>query len=259
MLLGGNDNIAGLPLSHFVNKQYEGQLHHIQNELRAERARREPTYLPAIYDAQQEKAAVCDLDLGNVTSLSEDFQDRQAVLSLCIACKPTEQFLVRIRLARTSTFFATMVVSRLQSPAPAVEPNPYAQRGQYAITDSPTPVRSYYHISHPGSHFSTIASTTLVTTEPECSGPGTPGMQPPSTPSQHGSLHESCPLIANIQRRPGSIGFTTPPGPSIGKGFSGMPSQSRASECIPDNDDDNDNKEDLRGCPKLSIWNIIET
>ncbi|KIW06850.1 hypothetical protein, variant 3 [Verruconis gallopava] len=218
-LLGGNHDIVDRPLSDFVTAQYEGPLQRIQNELRDERARREPTYLPAIYPEQQERAAVRDHDPENSASLSGDFQDRQDVYTFRVTGGSTEQFQVRIRLARTTTFFATMILYRLQPPAPQVVPSPYVLGSHYVVGDPSSPARSPYQVSNPESPFSSMQPALITTLHPPSSippsyvysspeqghfGRAPPGMQPPPSLGPFAATPERRPPTSMGQRgRPG--------------------------------------------------------
>jgi len=170
-LLGGNHDITDRPLREYVTTQFESALQRIQNELRDERARREPTYLPAIYPDQQERAAVRDHEPENAESLSGDFLDRSDVYAFRIANRQTEQFQVRIRLARTSTFFATMILYRFAVSQPAIAPSPFSRGSQYGLPDPSSPARSPYHGPNPGSPFATMPNALMTTLPPPTSIP----------------------------------------------------------------------------------------
>jgi hypothetical protein len=270
-----------------VTAQYEGLVQRVQNELRDERARREPTYLPAIYPEQQERAAVRDHEPENADVLSGDFLDRSDVYTFRLAGRQTEQFQVRIRLARTSTFFATMVLNRLQPPPPIIAPSPYARGSQYALPDSASPARSPYPMSNPGSPFSTMPTALMTTLPPPSSippayiyaspeqqgyfGRAGPGMQPPPPPpGQYGLPLERRSSTATGQRRgPGPVEpvqlppivSSAPTTPISQYVESGMPTQTPAGSSSrrrsPERTTD-DEEEDTRKRRRLNIRDIVE-
>jgi hypothetical protein len=132
------------------------------------------------------------------------------------ANRTTEQFQVRIRLARTTTFIATMVLYRLAPPPPAIAPSPFARGPQYAMPDPSSPARSPYHVSNPGSPFSTLPTALMTTLPPPSSIPAPSygygeqpgyfpraGMQPPPPPpsAQYAPQPRSRPSTATGHRR----------------------------------------------------------
>jgi hypothetical protein len=288
-LLGGHHELIERRLLEFLTPQYEGALQRLQNELRDERARREPTYLPAIYPEQQERAAVRDHDPEDADSLSGDFLDRQDVYTFRLAGRQTEQFQVRIRLARTSTFFATLILYRLQPPPPPIAPSPYARGGQYALGDPSSPAHSPYNVSNPGSPFSTMPTALMTTLPPPSSippsyiyappptsehgylGRGAPGMYPPPPPGLYGQSQERRPSTAMGQRgRHGpmdpvqlppivSSAPTTPISQYIETGVpTQTPAGSSSRRRTPERSADDDNEEDTRKRRRLNIRDIVE-
>ena len=292
-LLGGNQEIVDRPLLEYVTTPYESAVQRIQNELRDERARREPTYLPAIYPEQQERAAVRDHEPENAESLSNDFLDRQDVYTFRIAGRQQEQFQVRIRLARTSTFFATMILYRLAPPPPAIAPSPYARGSQYSLGDPSSPARSPFHVSNPSSPFSTLPTALMTTLPPPTSIPPPssiptpymygapqppeqqggyfsrgPSMQPPPPPQSYASR----PSTATEQgRRPGpgdtiqlpplvSPSPTTPTGSYIqGGGPMQTPASTFSYRRSPEGPRTSDeDEEDGRKRRRLNIRDIVE-
>lgn len=181
-LLGGGQEILDRPLGDFVAPIFAIAVQRVQSELRAERTQCEPTYLPAIYPEQQERAAVRDHEPDAAESLSSSFHDRQDVYTFRIAGRHLEQFQVRIRLARTSTFFATMILYRLPPPPPqSIQPmvasSPYARGTQYGLGGPSSPARSPYDASNPDSPFTTLPTALMTTLPPPSSIPASSSMQ----------------------------------------------------------------------------------
>lgn len=191
-LLGGSSDVIDQPLTEFVTSQYEQNIQRIQNDLRNERSQREPQYLPAIFPDEQERAAARDHNTDEAEFLSRGFIDRSDIFTFRLASGHMENYEVRIRLARTTTFFATMILRRMAPPPTAIAPSPYARGGAYAsINDPLSPARSPYGTSTPGSPFSTLPTALITSLPPPSSIPPSYTYAPPGGRAELGYFGRS--------------------------------------------------------------------
>jgi hypothetical protein len=180
-LFADGGDVRNRHISEFVAGQHEPALQRLQSDLRDERTRREPTFLPGIFPGAQEQDAVQSYDVEDVEALSHPYDDRSDLYTFVLANGRTEQIQVRVRLARTSTFFATIMLYRVAPQAPYAR-SAFAMRRQsldpysaMAPQASPTQMTfghtgppSPYATSTPGSPFSSLP-TALMTTLPPVS------------------------------------------------------------------------------------------
>jgi hypothetical protein len=180
-LLAEGSDVRGRQLSEFLSNQHEPSLQRLQSDLRDERTRRDPTFLPGIFPDQQEQNAVQNHDVEDVEILSHGFDDRGDTYTFVLPNGRTEQIQVRIRLARTTIFFATIMLYRRVPQAPlatsafarrqsidhysAMAPQPSPTHSSFQHTGPPSP----YATSAPGSPFSTMHAVLMTTLPPTSS------------------------------------------------------------------------------------------
>lgn len=176
-VLGGGASVTGRSLVDFVDPIHAEALRYLQSELRDERSRREPTFLPGIYPDVQEQEAVQSLEDADIERISEGYSKRQNVWTFTLPGGRIETFRTSIRLARTSTFFATIVMQR--EPRTTSTPTSYLPQTQGAefgaspvlaqrvpgAQSAPTP-GSPYPRSTPSSPFSSLPRHLLTTLPP---------------------------------------------------------------------------------------------
>jgi hypothetical protein len=186
-LLTDRGEIRGRALEDFVENRHIEALHRLQNELREERTQREPTFLPGIFPGEQEQQAVQQLNENDVDRITQGYTDRLDTWSFHLAHGRLEMFHCRIRLARTSIFFATLSLQRIAAPSTHSQSSGYSLRRQsidmaapvqtqpsglpprdsigYAPAGPPSPFAQ----SAPSSPFSTLPQH-LITTLPAATG-----------------------------------------------------------------------------------------
>lgn len=184
-------DIRGRSLSDFIGSQHQQALQRIQSDLRDERTSREPTFLPGIFPEQQEQESVAGMDVEAAESVSQGYSERRETFSFRTASGRTEHLHVRLRLAKTRTFFATLILQRQQlQPQLTPQPSPYGRPGGYLPVPQPTSIQIGYpqhgppspytsNNSAPGSPFSTL-HTALITTLPPASSHSTSYSYAPS-------------------------------------------------------------------------------
>lgn len=182
-LFADGGDIRGRPLSDFIGPQHQQALQRIQSDLRDERTSRAPAFLPGIFPEQQEQDAVASVDVEAADSVSQGYSERRDTFSFRIASGRTEYLHARIRLARTETFFATLILQRQQmQPQPAPQQSPYGRPGGYLPMPQPSPTQmgfpqhgppSPYNTNNsaPGSPFSTLHTALITTLPPSSSHP----------------------------------------------------------------------------------------
>lgn len=117
-LFGLGADPRGRLLSDFIDRRHESEVHRLQNGLREERSRREPTYLPSIFPDQQEQQAVQTLDENDVERITQGFDERREFWTYVLPDGRRQQLLSRVSLARTSIYFAVIVLRRIAQPSP---------------------------------------------------------------------------------------------------------------------------------------------
>lgn len=117
-LFGPGADPRGRLLSDFIDRRHESQVQRLQNELRDERSRREPTYLPSIFPDRQEQQAVQSLDENDVERITQGFDARPESWTYVLPDGRREQLVSRVSLARTSIYFAVIVLRRIAQPSP---------------------------------------------------------------------------------------------------------------------------------------------
>ena len=75
LLFGGGTDPSGRLLSDYIDRRYEAAVQRLQNELREERSRREPTFLPGIFP-DQEQQAVQSIDYNDVDRITQGYDER---------------------------------------------------------------------------------------------------------------------------------------------------------------------------------------
>jgi hypothetical protein len=108
----------GRLLSEFVDQRHSVALTQLQNGLREERTRREPTFLPGIFPGPQEQQAVETVDERDVDRITQGFDDRAEQWTYVLPGGQLETMLSRVRLAKTSIYFAVIVLRRIAQPSP---------------------------------------------------------------------------------------------------------------------------------------------
>ncbi|TID21322.1 gb [Venturia nashicola] len=178
-LFADGGDIRNRSLSDFIGPQHQQALQRIQSDLRDERTSREPTFLPGIFPEQQEQESVAGMDVEAAESVSQGYSERRDSFSFRLASGRTEYLHVRLRLAKTRTFFATLILQRQHMQVqPIPQQSPYGRPGGYLPMPQPSPTQlgfpqhgplSPYNTSinnsAPGSPFSTL-HTALTTTLP---------------------------------------------------------------------------------------------
>ena len=79
------------------------------------------------FSSDREREAVQGYEPENAEALSETFFDRRDVYNFRTAGRTAERYHVRIRLAKTTTFIATMVSYGLVYPSTATALSPFAR------------------------------------------------------------------------------------------------------------------------------------
>jgi hypothetical protein len=108
----------GRTLDEFVDSAQHDTLQHLQTDLREERSRREPSFLPGIFPSEQEQRAVNEVDDSEVDRVTAGAVDRHNTWGMLISGGRIETFFCRIRLARTTTFFAVLTMQRMNTASP---------------------------------------------------------------------------------------------------------------------------------------------
>jgi hypothetical protein len=109
----------GRTLDEFVDSSQHDALQHLQTDLREERSRREPSFLPGIFPSEQEQRAVMEIDDNDVDRITSGAVDRHNTWGMLISGGRVETFFCRIRLARTTTFFAVLTMQRMNTASPS--------------------------------------------------------------------------------------------------------------------------------------------
>lgn len=118
LFFGGGNNPRGRLLSDFIDRRHEAAVQRLQNELREERSRREPTFLPSIFP-DHEQQAVQSIDYGDVDRITQGYDERHESWQFVLPDGRREQLMSRISLARTSIYFAVIIMHRITQPSPS--------------------------------------------------------------------------------------------------------------------------------------------
>ena len=118
MLFTDRGDPRGRTLDEFVDSSQHDALQHLQTDLREERSRREPSFLPGIFPSEQEQRAVMEIDDNDVDRITIGAVDRHNTWGMLISGGRVETFFCRIRLARTTTFFAVLTMQRMNTASP---------------------------------------------------------------------------------------------------------------------------------------------
>jgi len=116
LLFGGGNDLSGRLLSDYIDRRHEAAVQRLQNELREERSRREPTFLPGIF-RDQEQQAVQSIDYNDIDRITQGYDERREAWQFVLPDGRREQLLSRISLARTSMYFAVIVMRRVAQPS----------------------------------------------------------------------------------------------------------------------------------------------
>ena len=104
---------TGRLLSDFVDGRHSLAVARLQNGLREERTQREPTFLPGIFPEQQERQAVEALDQSDVEKITQGFEERPEQWTFVLHGGQPEVMYSRVKLAKTSTYFAIITIRRI--------------------------------------------------------------------------------------------------------------------------------------------------
>ena len=118
-MFGAGGDPRGRRLSDFIDIRHESQVQRLQNELREERSRRDPTYLPSIFPDRQEQQAVQALHDTDVDRITQGFDERRESWTYVLSDGRPEQLYSRVSLARTTIYFAVIILRRIAQPSPA--------------------------------------------------------------------------------------------------------------------------------------------
>jgi len=182
MFAAGGDP-RGRPLSDFIDRRHESQVQRLQNELREERSRRDPTYLPSIFPDIPEQQAVQALQDTDVNRITQGFDERRESWTYVLSDGRAEQLLSRVSLARTTIYFAVIILRRVSQP-------PQAQRSAFGPTSIELPA------PHPAA--------------PSAISPRSFAFLPPGPASPYGVPSAPASPFASFQ----TLGMTLPPNTS---------------------------------------------
>jgi hypothetical protein len=105
-------DVRGKSLAYFLENRQADVLQRLRTELRDERNEREPTYMapitPVGYDPMQ--AAMQSVSERDVEQVSQGYTDRPFLLNFRLPNNQHQTLQTRIRLAKTSLYFVTLVV-----------------------------------------------------------------------------------------------------------------------------------------------------
>ena len=177
--------VRGRLLTDFIDVQHVGALAQLQNNLREERMRREPTFLPGIFPEQQEQRAMEALDEHDADAVTQTFEDRLQRWTFHPAGGP-ELMLSRVRLAKTSIYFTVLTLRRLAKPparnaAPLHRPRPLdlSISGRQHPPPQPSPTHMQYFTAGPRSPFLSSGPSSPFSGYPTL-GPAMPPIAAPS-------------------------------------------------------------------------------
>jgi hypothetical protein len=229
-LLADRGDVRGRALEEFVDNRHMDALHRLQNELREERTQREPTFLPGIFPGEQEQQAVQQLNENDVDRITQGYTDRSDTWSFLVAHGRLEMFHCRIRLARTSIFFATLSLQRVAVPsthaqisgypmrrqsidmAASLQTHPSGPHGRDSIGYAPAGPSSPFAQSAPSSPFSTLPQH-LITTLPTAAGSALSTLGP--SPLMQDLVGGYFPRQAAIAAGRGGASMQPPPQPGL--------------------------------------------
>lgn len=150
-LFSGRSDVTGKNLADLLDVSHEGALQRLRTDLRAERQHKDHTYLPPIIsDAEQE--AVHRVSEGDIERVSEGFHDRIEPYTFVLSNGQAQLMPARIRLARTTHFFVTLVLPPLpqlaaQAAPPFAQPSLALPPGTSPMIASAPPARKYSFLS----------------------------------------------------------------------------------------------------------------
>jgi len=186
----GSGDPRGRLLAEFVDRRQENQVQRLQNELREERSRREPTYLPSIFPDQHEQQAVQALNDTDIDRITQGYDERRESWTYVLSDGRAEQLSSRVSLARTTIYFAVIILRRIAQPSavqrsafglPSMElPAPPAISPRAFGYPPPGPASPYGVPSAPASPFASFQN--LGMTLPPSTGAIPSPYVPPSRP-----------------------------------------------------------------------------
>lgn len=125
--MSAGQDVRGRRLDEIASSADATNFQSIRNQLREEREAREPSYMPPIvHQSQDPLQGVSDAD---VDRLAQGFTDRTYIWTQSQPTLSRERFTVRVRLAKTNTYFVVVTlppVRQLRPAQPATLSSPYA-------------------------------------------------------------------------------------------------------------------------------------
>jgi hypothetical protein len=176
-LLADGGEVKNRLLEEFVDPTHHDTLRRLQNQLREERTQREPTFLPGIFPELQEQQAVQGVSEEDVDRITQGFADRSETWTIRLVHGRSEAFYASVRLARTSSYFAALILRRAagSSSTTLSHATGYTSRRQSIEMAAPVPSLSAAHgtremsfiPSGPSSPFAPSAPTSPFSTLPQ--------------------------------------------------------------------------------------------
>jgi hypothetical protein len=115
-LIADSGDVRGTMLEALLAPRHRESLRRLETSLREERTQREPTLLPSIFPDESEARAVQHLSESDVPHITQGYNvDHTDTWTFVLPHGRTETFYCRVRLARTSVFFAVMELQRIAS------------------------------------------------------------------------------------------------------------------------------------------------
>ena len=177
-----------------LDRSHREAIQQLRHNLRDERERREPAYLPPIF-TDRDNEAVRSLTEADVERVTRGYLDRTDAWTFVLPNTRRVSYNARIRLSRTSAFFVTLVLlppERAQTPPPSFSfpgpppgPSnlpPFAPMGtprEYSMFPPPSRSSTSYSMSAPSSPYSTYQHPGAVPAS-SVMGPAFPAPSPPS-------------------------------------------------------------------------------
>lgn len=227
--------MRGRSLEDMVESRHRQAVRQMQTDLRLERSDREPNFLPSIFPGEQEQNAVGSLTERDVERVAQGSTVRQNTWSFNLPNGQSCTMLCRVRLARTSLFFAAVEFQQVVATTPShtsayPQPpnpndmglsNPYASAAPRNPQYAAGPPSPYQH-SAPSSPFTNIG-TQMMTSLPPTGGThpaisparemqyGGPGYFPrQGVPQSPSTSMQPPPQPTSVHRQSQSMSHTTP-------------------------------------------------
>ncbi|KAF2085134.1 hypothetical protein K490DRAFT_68020 [Saccharata proteae CBS 121410] len=223
-LFGNGSMMTGRALLDIVEPGMRENLQRLRSNLREERDAREPAYMAPIF-APRDHEAVQDIEEADFDRISQGYDDRSQTWRMRFSHGVTQDIDVRVRLAKTSIFFVSLVLPPVPQTADHQQPLPRAptlssrppsslSRGAPSTeyTFSPYAHSSPLNVSEPASPYSPYFSLTSTTSSlPPVTGhspayswtqlPFSSDYPPPLTASYHAHPHPP-PLLSPYRPSP---------------------------------------------------------